>query len=63
MDTANFRDLAVEAFDTRTLLAHASAQARQRRYEDFFICDVDGHHWEALSFPQISDYIEDPVLR
>ena len=25
MDTANFRDLAVEEFDTRTLLAHAHA--------------------------------------
>jgi predicted TIM-barrel fold metal-dependent hydrolase len=63
MDTANFRDLAVEEFDTRTLLAHAAKQAEQRRYEEFFICDVDGHHWEAASFPQISDYIEDPVLR
>ncbi|HXQ49684.1 MAG TPA: amidohydrolase family protein [Stellaceae bacterium] len=62
MDT-NFRDLAVEEFDTRTLLAHANAQAVQRRYEDFFICDVDGHHWEVASFPQISEFIEDPVLR
>jgi hypothetical protein len=63
MDTANFRDLAVEEFDTRTLLAHANAQAVQRKYEDFFICDVDGHHWEVFNWPQISDYIEDPVLR
>jgi uncharacterized protein len=63
MDTANFRDLAVEEFDTRTLLAHANAQAVQRRYEDFFIADVDGHHWEAMSFPQIAEFIEDPVLR
>jgi uncharacterized protein len=63
MDTANFRDLAVEEFDTRTLLAHAGAQAKQRRYEDFFIVDVDGHHWEATSYPKIADYIEDPVLR
>jgi hypothetical protein len=63
MDTANFRDLAVEEFDTRTLLAHAGAQAKQRRYEDFFIVDVDGHHWEAASYSKIADYIEDPVLR
>ncbi|HUK59232.1 MAG TPA: amidohydrolase family protein [Stellaceae bacterium] len=63
MDTANFRDLAVEEFDTRTLLAHASAQSKQRRYEDFFIADVDGHHWEAASYPKITEYIEDPVLR
>ncbi|HUB94921.1 MAG TPA: amidohydrolase family protein [Stellaceae bacterium] len=63
MDTANFRDLAVEEFDTRTLLAHAARQAEQRHYEDFFICDVDGHHWEVAAFPQISDYIEDPIIR
>jgi len=63
MDTVNFRDMAVEEFDTRTLLAHANAQAVQRKYEDFFIADVDGHHWEALSFPQIAEFIEDPVLR
>ncbi len=54
MDTANFRDLAVEEFDTRTLLSHANAQAVQRKYEDFFICDVDGHHWEVYNFPQIA---------
>jgi predicted TIM-barrel fold metal-dependent hydrolase len=63
MDTVAFRDLAVQEFDTRTLLAHADAQAKQRKYEDFFIADVDGHHWEAIQFPQICEYIEDPVLR
>ncbi len=63
MDTINFRDLAVEEFDTRTLLAHATAQAIHRRYEDFFIADIDGHHFETLSFAQIVEFIEDPVLR
>src|SRR5579885_486394 len=63
MDTAQFRDLAVQEFDTRTLLAHASAQAQQRKYEDFFIADVDGHHWEAIQYPQICDYIDDAVMR
>ena len=63
MDTVSFRDLSVEEFDTRTLLAHANQQAIQRRYEDFLIVDVDGHHWEMMSFPQILQYIEDPVLR
>jgi uncharacterized protein len=63
MDTVNFRDLAVEEFDTRTLLQHAEAQARQRRYEDFFIADVDGHHFETLSYAEIVDYIDDPVMR
>ena len=63
MDTISFRDLAVEEFDTRTLLTHASAQAAQRRYEDFFIADIDGHHFETLSFAEIVKFIEDPVMR
>jgi uncharacterized protein len=63
MDSTNFRDLSVEEFDTTTLLQHASEQAIQRRYEDFFICDVDGHHYETESFKQICEYIEDPVMR
>ena len=50
MDTTNFRDLSVEEFDTTTLLQHANEQAIQRRYEDFFIVDVDGHHYETESF-------------
>jgi uncharacterized protein len=63
MDTVSYRDLAVEEFDTTTLLAHASQQAIQRRYEDFLIVDVDGHHYETASFAQIADFIEDPVMR
>ena len=63
MDTAQFRDLSVEEFDTATLLAHAQEQARQRRYEDFLIVDVDAHHYETDSFARICDYIEDPVMR
>ncbi|HEX3971769.1 MAG TPA: hypothetical protein VHX19_10610, partial [Stellaceae bacterium] len=63
MDSTNFRDLSVEEFDTTTLLEHANQQAIQRRYEDFFICDVDGHHYETESFKSIAEYIEDPVMR
>ena len=63
MDTVNFRDLSVQEFDTATFLAHAKEQARQRRYEDFLIVDVDGHHYETDSFARICDYIEDPVMR
>jgi predicted TIM-barrel fold metal-dependent hydrolase len=58
-----FRDLSVEEFDTTTLLQHAAEQARQRRYEDFPIVDVDGHHYETESFAQICEFIEDPVMR
>jgi predicted TIM-barrel fold metal-dependent hydrolase len=63
MDTVSFRDLSAEPLDTKTLLAHASQQAVQRRYEDFLIVDVDAHHYETESFAQICNYIEDPVMR
>ncbi len=63
MDTIEYRDLAAEEFDTRTLLTHASAQAAQRRYDDFLIVDIDGHHFETLSFAEIVEFIEDPVMR
>src|ERR1700758_3169173 len=63
MDSITIRDLSVEEFDTSTLLKHANDQAIQRRYEDFVIVDVDGHHYETSSFAQICEFIEDPVLR
>jgi hypothetical protein len=63
MDSTTFRDLSVEEFDTATMLEHATRQAIQRRYEDFFICDVDGHHYESGSYAKICEYIEDPVMR
>jgi uncharacterized protein len=63
LDVTSFRDLAVEEFNTTTMLAHARQQAQQRRYEDFPIVDVDGHHLEVISYAQIVEYIEDPVLR
>jgi hypothetical protein len=63
MDSTNFRDLSVEEFDTTTMLEHATQQAIQRRYEDFFIADIDGHHYETASYGRICEYIEDPVMR
>ena len=63
MDTVSFRDLSIAETDTKTLLAHATEQGIQRRYEDFLIVDIDGHHYEVSSFAQICDYIEDPVMR
>ncbi len=59
----SFRDLANEEFDTRTLLRNATDQAAVRRYEDFFIVDVDSHHYETEAFKEIIEYIENPVLR
>jgi predicted TIM-barrel fold metal-dependent hydrolase len=48
MDSTTFRDLSVEEFDTTTMLEHATQQAIQRRYEDFFIADIDGHHYPVM---------------
>jgi uncharacterized protein len=59
----NFRDLANQEFDTRTLLKNAAQQAEVRHYEDFLIVDVDSHHYETEAFKEISDYVDDPVLR
>ena len=59
----SFRDLSQEEFDTTTLLANAERQAKQRRYEDFLIVDVDSHHYETEAFAEIAEYIQDPVLR
>jgi uncharacterized protein len=50
-------------FDTRKHLAHAARQARDRRYDQLLIVDVDAHHYESDSWAEIFDYVEDPVLR
>ena len=59
----DFRDLASEEFDTRTLLRNAEEQAIVRKYEDFLIVDVDSHHYETEAFKEIAEYIDDPVMR
>jgi uncharacterized protein len=61
--TSDPRGMAVQEFDTRTLLSHAAAQARERHYENLFIVDVDSHHYETESMRDIIDYLEEPVLR
>ena len=43
----SFRDLNANELDTRTLLRNAAEQATARHYEDFFIVDVDSHHYET----------------
>ena len=59
----DFRDLAGEEFDTRTLLRNAAEQAVVRKYEDFLIVDTDSHHYETEAFKEIAEYIDDPVMR
>jgi uncharacterized protein len=55
--------MSVDEFDTRIVLSHAAKQARERGYQNFPIIDVDSHHFESESFPEIVKYIEDPVIR
>ena len=59
----DFRRMSVEEFDTAKLLAHASRQAKERGYEKFPIVDVDSHHYENESMPEILEYLDDPVLK
>src|SRR5262249_31621718 len=59
----DFRRMSVEEFDTTKLLAHASRQAKERGYERFPIVDVDSHHYENESMPEILEYLDDPVLK
>src|SRR5256886_11608894 len=59
----DFRRMSVEEFDTTKLLAHAAKQAKERGYEKFPIIDVDSHHYENESMPEILEYLDDPVLK
>jgi predicted TIM-barrel fold metal-dependent hydrolase len=59
----DFRRMSVEEFDTTKLLAHAARQAKERGYDRFPIVDVDSHHYENESMPEILDYLDDPVLK
>ena len=61
--TSDFAGMTVEQFDTTKLLAHAARQSRERNLQDYFIVDVDSHHFETESMRDILEYIEDPVMR
>lgn len=49
--------------DTREVLAKARINARERGLQDWFVCDIDAHHVESVSWKEIVQYIEDPVIR
>jgi hypothetical protein len=57
------RNFTFNEFSTAKLLDHAAQQARQRRYQDFLIVDVDSHHYESESYKEVFQYIESPVIR
>ena len=49
--------------DSRDILAHARRQADARNFDDVFIVDVDAHVDDGGNWPEITQYIEDPVVR
>ena len=55
--------LTVQEFDTTKLMAHAARQARQRKYSEFMIVDIDSHHYESDHLSEIYEYIEAPVIK
>jgi uncharacterized protein len=50
-------------FDTAKLLRNARRQAEARNYQEFFICDVDSHHYETEALNEILEYMDDAVIR
>ncbi len=57
------RRVPVEELNTTQLLAHASKQARQRKYDEMMIVDVDAHHYETEHYDEILPFMENDVLR
>ena len=49
--------------DTREMLALATRQKRDFNLDDYLIVDVDAHHFETQSWPEIIEYIPDPVIK
>ena len=67
MDTQLGKDRKIEEIgiysDTRDILAHARQEAERAGIDDWFIVDVDAHHMESISWAEIVQHIEDPVIR
>jgi predicted TIM-barrel fold metal-dependent hydrolase len=67
MDTQLGKDRKIEEIgiysDTRDILAHARHEAEKAGIDDWFIVDVDAHHMESISWAEIVQRIEDPVIR
>jgi hypothetical protein len=57
------RRVTVEELNTTQLLAHAAKQARQRKYDDMLIVDVDAHHYETEHYSEILPFMENDVQR
>jgi uncharacterized protein len=57
------RRVTVEELNTTQLLSHAAKQARQRKFDDLLIVDVDAHHYEMEHYNEILPFMENDVWR
>jgi uncharacterized protein len=57
------RRVSFEELNTSKLLSHARKQAKERKFDDFLIVDVDSHHYETEHMRDILEFMENPVLR
>jgi predicted TIM-barrel fold metal-dependent hydrolase len=57
------RRVSVDELNTSRLLAHATQQAHQRKFDDMVIVDVDAHHYENEHIRDILPFMENDVLR
>lgn len=63
LSSSDLHNLTVEEFNTSKLLSHASQQARERKFSEFMIVDIDSHHAESDHLSEIYQYIDNPVIQ
>lgn len=49
--------------DTREMLAHARRQSEKRKLDDYYIVDVDAHHYENQSWSEVLDCMPNDVIQ
>jgi len=57
------RRVSIEELNSAQLLRNATKQARQRKFDDMLIVDVDAHHYENEHMNEILPMMENDVLR
>ena len=59
------QDLAIitDKTDSYEILARAKKQAIERRFEDYFIVDVDSHIGDAAAWPEVLKFVENETIR
>jgi len=49
--------------DTDEMLSHARQQADALKLDDYFVVDVDSHREPTIHWPEVLQYVENPVIR